>query len=67
VVNRVRVASLRRSRVYTTRTAWLVALLAILAEVACAQTSPPDSGADPSMVKGPATAAVTIVEFSDYQ
>jgi hypothetical protein len=67
VVNRVRAASLRRPRVYTTRTAWLVALLAILAGVACAQTSPPDSGADPSMVKGSAAAAVTIVEFSDYQ
>jgi hypothetical protein len=24
-------------------------------------------GADPAMVKGAATAAVTIVEFSDYQ
>jgi hypothetical protein len=67
VVNRVRVASLRRSRVYTTHTAWLLALLAMLAGVACAQTAPPESGADPSMVKGPAAAAVTIVEFSDYQ
>jgi protein-disulfide isomerase len=66
-VNRVRVASLRRSRVYTSWTAWLVAPLAILAGVAGAQTAPPESGADPSMVKGPAAAPVVIVEFSDYQ
>jgi hypothetical protein len=67
LVNRVRVASVRRSRVYTSWTAWLVAPLAILAGVACAQTAPPESGADPSMVKGPPGAPVTIVEFSDYQ
>ncbi len=67
MVNRVRVASVRRSRVYTSWTAWLVGLLAVLAGVACAQTAPPESGADPSMVKGPRGAPVTIVEFSDYQ
>jgi hypothetical protein len=44
-----------------------VAPLAILAGIACAQTAPPESGADPSMVKGAPGAPVTIVEFSDYQ
>jgi hypothetical protein len=67
VVNRVRVALLRRSRVYTSRTASLLALLTILAGVACAQNAPPESGADPGMVKGSPAAPVTIVEFSDYQ
>jgi protein-disulfide isomerase len=66
VVNRVRVTSVRRSRVYTIRTSWLVALVAVLVGVADAQ-APPESGADPSMIKGPAKAPVTIVEFSDYQ
>jgi protein-disulfide isomerase len=44
-----------------------VALLANLAGVACAQTAPPESGADPGMVKGSPGAPVAIVEFSDYQ
>lgn len=44
-----------------------MAPLAILAGVASAQTAPPESGADPSMAKGPAAAPVVIVEFSDYQ
>ena len=66
VVNRARVTSVRRSRVYTIRTAWLVALLAVLVGVAAAQ-APPESGAVPSMIKGPAKAPVIIVEFSDYQ
>jgi protein-disulfide isomerase len=66
VVNRVRVASIRRSGVYTIWTAGLL-VLAGLVGGACAQSAPPESGADPAMVKGPATAPVTIVEFSDYQ
>jgi hypothetical protein len=66
VVNRVRVTSVRRSRVYTIRTVRFLALLAVLVGVADAQ-APPESGADPSMIKGPAKAPVTIVEFSDYQ
>jgi hypothetical protein len=61
-VNRVRVTSARRSRVYTI---WIACLVAV-AGIASAQ-APPESGADPSMIKGPASAAVTIVEFSDYQ
>jgi hypothetical protein len=65
-VKRVRVTSARRWRIYTTLTAWLAALLGVLAAVAGAQ-APPESGADPSMTKGPANAPVTIVEFSDYQ
>jgi protein-disulfide isomerase len=66
VVNRVRVTAARRSRVYTIQSAWLAALLAVVAGVAAAQ-APPESGADPSMTKGQPTAPVTIVEFSDYQ
>jgi hypothetical protein len=66
VVNRVRDTAARRSRVYTIRTAWLVALLAVLAGVARAQ-APPEAGADPGMIRGPAKAPVVIVEFSDYQ
>jgi hypothetical protein len=45
---------------------WLAALLVVGAGAARAQ-APPESGADPSMTKGPAAAPVTIVEFSDYQ
>jgi len=66
VVNRVRVTGARRSRVYTIRTIWLAVLLVVGAGAAGAQ-APPESGADPSMTKGSAAAAVTIVEFSDYQ
>jgi hypothetical protein len=43
-----------------------VALLAVVAGVVGAQ-APPESGAGPTMIKGPAGAPVTIVEFSDYQ
>jgi len=63
VVNRVRLTSIRRPRVYTVWTIWLVALLAAGAGAQPA----PETAADPGMVKGPATAPVTIVEFSDYQ
>ena len=66
VVNRARVTSVRRSRVYTIRTSWLVGLLGVVVGLAGAQ-APPESGADPAMIKGPAKAPVIIVEFSDYQ
>jgi hypothetical protein len=66
VVNRVRARAARRSRVYTIWNAWLVALLVVLTSDIGAQ-APPESGADPVMIKGPAKAPVTIVEFSDYQ
>jgi hypothetical protein len=66
VVNRVRVTSTRRSRVYTIGTAWLLALLAGLASAAGPPTAP-EISADPSMAKGVPAAPVTIVEFSDYQ
>jgi hypothetical protein len=66
VVNGVRVRVARRSGVYTIWTACLLALAAVLAGDVAAQTAP-ELGADPAMVKGPATAPVTIVEFSDYQ
>jgi hypothetical protein len=66
LVNGVRVGSARRSRVYTIWGAWLVALLAGLTGGVTAQTAP-ELCVNPIMVKGPPTAAVTIVEFSDYQ
>jgi hypothetical protein len=66
VVNRVRVTAARRGRVYTIRTACLASLLALVAGGALAQ-APPESGADPVMIKGLPSARVTIVEFSDYQ
>jgi hypothetical protein len=66
VVNGVRVRVARRSGVYTIRTVWLLVLVAVLAGDVGAQTAP-ELGADPAMVKGPPTAPVTIVEFSDYQ
>jgi hypothetical protein len=41
-------------------------LVAVGARVAVAQTAP-DLTIEPAMTKGPATAPVTIFEFSDYQ
>jgi hypothetical protein len=66
VVNGVRVRVARRSGVYTIWSACLLALSVVLAGDVGAQTAP-ELGVDPAMVKGPAAAAVTIVEFSDYQ
>ena len=66
MVNRARVTTTRRRRVYTIRTAWLLALVALVASGAGAQT-PIDLTVEPTMVKGANGAAVTIVEFSDYQ
>jgi hypothetical protein len=63
VVNRVRVPTFRRPRVYTK---WGVALL-LLAATACGAQTPRDLTIEPAMVKGAAGAAVTIIEFSDYQ
>jgi protein-disulfide isomerase len=65
VVNGVRSTVARWPRVYTIRVALLVVVLA-LAGTADAQ-APRDLTIEPTMVKGSATAAVTIVEFSDYQ
>lgn len=48
------------------RVAWLVILLSAPAIVS-AQDQTAGLPFDPAMVKGPATAPVTIVEFSDYQ
>jgi hypothetical protein len=44
----------------------LLALVALLTSPGGAQT-PADLTITPAMVKGPAGAPVTIVEFSDYQ
>ena len=65
VVNRVRVpGAFRRPRVYTM---WAAPLLLLLAAAACGAQTPRELTIDPVMVKGPAEAPVTIVEFSDYQ
>ncbi|HUK64508.1 MAG TPA: hypothetical protein VLV15_14285, partial [Dongiaceae bacterium] len=63
VVNRVRVPTIRRPRVYTM---WAASLL-LLAVAACGAQTPREITIDPVMVKGPSNAAVTIIEFSDYQ
>jgi hypothetical protein len=65
VVNGVRSTTARRPRVYTIRAALLVLTL-VLVGGAGAQV-PGDITVEPTMVKGPAGAPVTIVEFSDYQ
>jgi len=55
-----------RARVYYTLLALALVLVAPVA-VACAQERSTGLSIDPVMAKGPATAPVTIVEFSDYQ
>lgn len=53
------------ARVYTTVVALALALaLTVSVSVAAAQ---PRLTIEPTMTKGPATAPVTIVEFSDFQ
>jgi hypothetical protein len=66
VVNGVRCRSARRPRVYTI---WIVPLVLVLAlvRVAVGVEMLGDITVEPTMVKGSATAPVTIVEFSDYQ
>jgi protein-disulfide isomerase len=66
VVNRVRSTTARPPRVYTIVAVRFVLLLALVGLVTGA-AEPVDLSVDPVMVKGPATAPVTIVEFSDYQ
>ena len=46
---------------------WAAPLLLLLAAAACGAQTPGELTIDPVMVKGPAEAPVTIVEFSDYQ
>ena len=66
MVNRVRCRTARRPRVYTICIALLVlALVFVRAAVAVEMLG--DITVEPTMVKGPSTAPVTIVEFSDYQ
>jgi hypothetical protein len=67
VVNRVRSTTARPPRVYTIPVALLLAALALTAGRGLAQAPVVDLSVEPSMVKGPRTAPVTIVEFSDYQ
>ncbi len=53
-----------RARVYYI----LLALaLVVPGAVACAQEQSLEVSVEPAMAKGPTTATVTIVEFSDYQ
>ena len=66
-MNRVRSSTARRPRVYTIRIVPLVLVLAVLVRGAAAVEMLGDITVEPTMVKGPATAPVTIVEFSDYQ
>jgi protein-disulfide isomerase len=46
---------------------WAAPLLLLVAAAACGAQTPREMTIDPVMVKGPAGAPVTIVEFSDYQ
>jgi hypothetical protein len=65
-VNRVRVTSKRRPRVYTFWSACIVVAMATFAAGVSAQPGP-ETGADPAMIKGASNAPIVIVEFSDYQ
>jgi len=66
VVNGVRSRTARRPRVYTIRIIPLVLALVLVRAVAAVEMLG-DITVEPTMVKGPPTAPVTIVEFSDYQ
>jgi len=66
VVNGVRSRTARRPRVYTIRIILLVLALVLVRAVAAVEMLG-DITVEPTMVKGPPTAPVTIVEFSDYQ
>ena len=66
MVNRVRRRTARRPRVYTIRVVLLAVTLALADPVVGAEMLG-DITVEPTMVKGPANAPVTIVEFSDYQ
>jgi hypothetical protein len=46
---------------------WTAPLFLLLAAVACGAQTPREITTEPAMVKGPAGAPVTIIEFSDYQ
>jgi hypothetical protein len=52
---------------YAVACAAALLLLALGADAPRAADAQVDITVDPSMVKGPSTAPVTIIEFSDYQ
>ena len=64
-MNGVRSSTFRRPRVYTLHIVLLVLLLALARDARSAEML--NLTVEPAMVKGPANAPVTIVEFSDYQ
>jgi hypothetical protein len=67
-MNRLRLCSRGRPRVYTTqRVPRLVMLLVILLVTVTSARAQVDITVDPAMTKGAGGAPVTIVEFSDYQ
>ena len=66
MVNGVRSRTAQRPRVYTIRLIPLVLALVLVRAVAAVEMLG-DITVEPTMVKGPPTAPVTIVEFSDYQ
>ena len=66
MVNGVRSRSARRPRVYTIRIVPLVLAL-VFVRAAAAVEMLGEITVEPTMVRGPADAPVTIVEFSDYQ
>ena len=66
MVNGVRSRTARRPGVYTRRVVLLALVLVLVRGVAAVEMLG-DITVEPTMVKGPPGARVTIVEFSDYQ
>ena len=68
MVNGVRSSTARRPGVYTRRAVLLaLVLVLVLVRGVAAVEMLGDITVEPTMVKGPPSARVTIVEFSDYQ
>ena len=67
VVKRVSLYARRSARVYYRLFCVVPLLLVVLALGAASAPAQVELTVHPSMVKGPAGAPVTIIEFSDYQ